>query len=351
METIGKNILGAILDFQSKAPAIKKDSVNPHLKNKYAALEDILDTIKKPLHESGLVFMHLPNGDDSLRAILAHPASGETVEGCIPLKRSKDDAQGLGSAMTYARRYSLVAMLGLNVGGEDDDGHAARRPPQAKEQKPQDKPTPVQVADHEKGALNKLWFSLGCVFSEDAKANGNLEQVKRWIWDYCKDLGFKKFQETPKDFGKVSITENLDLPELAILNRAVDEAKKAKLPNPWMPQPEEEKGPNKPVGFDAPAAGGISIPTEGEKALMTRIGNALNDSAKDFGAKKSVVRNLFVTWLGDKFNGVDIGPVDAAFLARIPREILQAIVDLIDECAELRTYPWAHMMPSKEKSA
>jgi len=118
-----KNIGKAIGLFQIKCDKIKKDSVNPFFSSKYASLNTILEAIQIPLQESGLAVSQFPDGD-SLTTILMHPESGEFMEASYNIHPAKVDPQGIGSAITYARRYALGAILGLNI-DEDDDGNAA----------------------------------------------------------------------------------------------------------------------------------------------------------------------------------------------------------------------------------
>ena len=118
-----KNIYKALSDFQAKCPLIKKDADNPFYKSKYAPLDTILPIITPILKEVGLVVTQIPDGE-TLRTIIAHIESGETIEGSAKLVLDKSTAQGQGSGITYMRRYALVSMLGLNT-EEDDDGNKA----------------------------------------------------------------------------------------------------------------------------------------------------------------------------------------------------------------------------------
>lgn len=121
-----KNIAAAIMQFQVKCGKIAKSADNPFFKSKYAPLPEILESIQIPLTESGLTFAQFPDGD-SLTTILMHPASGEWMEATYAMHPVKFDPQSVGSAITYARRYALGAILGLNI-DEDDDGNKASAP-------------------------------------------------------------------------------------------------------------------------------------------------------------------------------------------------------------------------------
>ena len=115
----------ALIEFQAKMVRVPKDSVNPHFKNKYASLSQIIDSIKKPLNECGLTIVQLPAGDHELETILLH-TSGEYIAETYRMTPQRDDPQGLGSAITYQRRYALGAILCLNI-DEDDDAEAATK--------------------------------------------------------------------------------------------------------------------------------------------------------------------------------------------------------------------------------
>lgn len=126
-----KNIAKSLAKFHDLMGTVTKDASNPFFKSKYAPLESILPAIKEPLKDSGLVFIQMPSflgeGDvnrvPALRTILIDVESGENIDETFPLVLAKQDPQGVGSAITYMRRYAIVSMLGLNC-DEDDDGNA-----------------------------------------------------------------------------------------------------------------------------------------------------------------------------------------------------------------------------------
>jgi hypothetical protein len=124
-----KEIATALSSFQGKMTAVKKDSTNPFYKSKYASLDTIWETIRKPLLENGLSVaqtMDVEDGNSVLETTLYH-TSGEWISGTQLVNPVKNDPQGLGSAITYARRYSLSAILGL-VSDDDDDANTATKP-------------------------------------------------------------------------------------------------------------------------------------------------------------------------------------------------------------------------------
>lgn len=120
-------LAGALLNFHSNMGKVVKGADNPFFKSKYAELPDIQDAIRQPLQEAGLVYSQLPDGESELTTMLIHAESGEYFKTTCNLHMVKQDPQAWGSSLTYAKRYSLVAILGLNV-DKDDDGNAASQP-------------------------------------------------------------------------------------------------------------------------------------------------------------------------------------------------------------------------------
>lgn len=105
-----------------------KNSTNPHFKNKYADLAEVLRTVLPTFSKHGLSIVQSTGFDATtntvqVSTVIAHAAGGfiSSEARCIP---GRADAQGIGAATTYLRRYSLSAMTG--VAQEDDDGNAAR---------------------------------------------------------------------------------------------------------------------------------------------------------------------------------------------------------------------------------
>jgi hypothetical protein len=115
----------------------KKDSSNPHFKSRYADLESVASAIKPALVENGLFFAqitHEQSGGVCVETVVHHSGGESMSFGKLFVPASKQDAQGYGSALTYARRYSLMTAFGICP--EDDDGNAATaNPPKADEQR------------------------------------------------------------------------------------------------------------------------------------------------------------------------------------------------------------------------
>lgn len=122
-----ENIHTALLKAQKDFPLIKKTDANPFFKSKYAGLPSILEIVLPILHKYDLLLFQSPTdreGRIGVKTIIIHTPTGTEAVGDFTMNLAKNDPQGAGSAITYARRYALVSMLGLNV-DEDDDGNTA----------------------------------------------------------------------------------------------------------------------------------------------------------------------------------------------------------------------------------
>jgi hypothetical protein len=105
-----------------------KSANNPHFKTKYADITAVIEAIKPALIAHGLFFTQHPQPSENGITVetFLHHAGGESLSlGSLFVPANKNDAQGFGSALTYARRYALVTAFGVPV--EDDDGNAAAR--------------------------------------------------------------------------------------------------------------------------------------------------------------------------------------------------------------------------------
>ena len=123
-----KSIAQALAAAQMKMGKALKSANNPHFKSKYADLASVVDACMPALNEAGIAVIQPTTDDDSGRyveTILIHGESGATLKCRVPLIVGKNDMQGYGSAVTYARRYGLMSMSG--IAPEDDDGNAAAK--------------------------------------------------------------------------------------------------------------------------------------------------------------------------------------------------------------------------------
>jgi len=143
-----KEITKALIKFHMEVGKVKKDADNPFFKSKYASLSNILDVVTPVLVTCDLNIIQMPVGEGKLKTILSH-ISGEMIESEFDMHVLKRDPQSMGSAITYARRYAIGAILNLNI-DEDDDGNKASIPPSANAPQPQSKyPTTADADDKE----------------------------------------------------------------------------------------------------------------------------------------------------------------------------------------------------------
>jgi hypothetical protein len=147
-----KSIATALAAAQINMGKALKQASNPHFRSKYADLGSVMDACLPALNERGIAVIQ-PTGEDDLgrfvQTILIHGESGEQLSCRVPLIVSKNDMQGYGSAVTYARRYGLMAMAG--IAPEDDDGNAA-----AKAAPKQELPQPITADQFQE--MNDLIF-------------------------------------------------------------------------------------------------------------------------------------------------------------------------------------------------
>jgi len=134
-----KEIAEAFVLAQSKfAPALKKAD-NPYFGSKYADLAACIEAVIDALHDNGIALMqHTAETDKGVivQTVFLH-RSGQTLEaGRIFVPAAQNNSQAFGSALTYARRYSLMSACG--IAPEDDDGNAASKPQAPKVLKPEE---------------------------------------------------------------------------------------------------------------------------------------------------------------------------------------------------------------------
>ena len=121
-------IAPALLAAQKEIGNASKDAKNPHFRNSYASLGSVIEAVKEPLNRNGIAVIQSLSSDSGnnsgllLRTRLLH-TSGQFIEDTAYSPLPKADPQGVGSATTYLRRYSLAALLSITQ--EDDDGNGA----------------------------------------------------------------------------------------------------------------------------------------------------------------------------------------------------------------------------------
>lgn len=167
------SLAAALLAFQSEAPTLPRDGFNPFHRSRFTTLGAAKKVVGPLLAKHGLVWscwLTTLDGQPALKCELLHPASGESRQETMPLLMGAEDddetkrrpsaarqIQALGSAITYTRRYALLAVLDL-VGEDDDDGNAAMPPRQARTPLPHatrpPEPGPRAASSKQQGLLN-----------------------------------------------------------------------------------------------------------------------------------------------------------------------------------------------------
>lgn len=115
----------ALAKAQAEIENASKTANNPHFKSKYADLAEVLNTVRPVMSRHGIAIVQMPSFESGLASVetLMTHSSGEWISNICSAPVSKQDAQGVGSAITYLRRYSLASFAG--IAQEDDDANAA----------------------------------------------------------------------------------------------------------------------------------------------------------------------------------------------------------------------------------
>ncbi|MEM9752574.1 MAG: ERF family protein [Planctomycetota bacterium] len=162
-QTFGAKLAAALAKAQAEMSAAIKDAMNPHFNSSYADLASVWDACRGPLTKHGLSVIQRPSFNGSalrIETILLHE-SGEHLSSTLAVpvnarvKNTTPDVQAVGSAMTYARRYALMAMVG--IAPDDDDGNAAALQDQNRDQqKDQKQPSPKQEKPDNSGFVDAV---------------------------------------------------------------------------------------------------------------------------------------------------------------------------------------------------
>jgi hypothetical protein len=162
METVMEQLAKALSAAQAEFGTVPQSGKNPFHKSTYSTIEDYVNAAKPVLAKNGLSISQAPNlleGQFVLTTILMHE-SGEHIVSNQPIFAAKQDAQSMGSAITYARRYAYGAVLGMASGDFDDDGNAAADKPNKqanppKSQSPAKSPAPPSPNKTGQGTPNQ----------------------------------------------------------------------------------------------------------------------------------------------------------------------------------------------------
>jgi len=126
-----KNLATALVKAQKAFGPALKTSTNPHFRSKYADLGACIDAVIDALNDNGIALIQMNHQDPNgviVETMFLHESGENLISGKLFVPASKNDPQGFGSALTYARRYSLMAACGISPEPSvDDDGNAASR--------------------------------------------------------------------------------------------------------------------------------------------------------------------------------------------------------------------------------
>mgnify|MGYP006326610765 FL=1 len=167
-----KTLNSKLLEFQKKVGIVKKDAKNPHFKNTYASLTQILGEVKPLLTECGLVLIQ-PISLDGVGTTIIDFETGEKIETVISLPTNLSPQQ-LGSAITYFRRYTLASLLALEI--DDDDAQMTNKPTVTVTEV---KPSLTEIEENAKAKLIvcKTLDELKTAYSSLNKLEANIQSV------------------------------------------------------------------------------------------------------------------------------------------------------------------------------
>jgi len=170
-----------LFEAKKSIPVIKKDANNPFFKSGYATLSNIIEVVEPILAKVGMFIINVMDGNTLITKICDSETETVVIQSSFILP-ANGDIQKIGSAITYARRYNLLAMLNLNV-EDDDDGNAVKPQP-----KPQVKAETISkeckaYMDKINGALFKDELKkIGAELAKDTKLTANDKDFLRNIY-------------------------------------------------------------------------------------------------------------------------------------------------------------------------
>jgi hypothetical protein len=198
----------AVSTAQGEMSHASKSTVNPFFKSTYSTLTQVWDAIREPLSKNNIsVFQDVITNQTgiSVTTLLSH-SSGQWMEfGPLEITLVKKDAQSIGSATSYAKRYALSAAIGVVSGEDDDDGEKAmaRDQPSKTTSKPYEKKSPAQVVAEETN-VKPVYITNdeASIFSSALKKCP--EEFQDNVWKYLNDLDIQDYKGiTPHTYKKV----------------------------------------------------------------------------------------------------------------------------------------------------
>lgn len=165
----------ALSELQASITKITKNTDNPFFKSRYSDLPAVFEEIKPKIREHGFLLLQRVVGD-KLKSELIYIETGEKIESEMDLLTMKPDMQQLGSAITYARRYSILPLL--NIETEDDDGNAASGKTKTFDELEtyEDFDKAIKGCKSAK-QVNALWYKWKEKFTQDSEEYGKLTKT------------------------------------------------------------------------------------------------------------------------------------------------------------------------------
>jgi len=240
------NIAAALCKFQASVTNPKKESINPHFKSKYADLDAIINAIRPTLKECGLAFIQNPvtdqNGNIGVYTMILHE-SGEFIEfDPVYIPVGKATPHQVGAAMTYARRYSLGAALGIAT-DEDDDGNSVdpkqpkQQEKQERQQRPQQQQRPQALATPQQ---LKKFFAMGR--SEKGLTDEQLKKLVKYQTgkESSRELTKQEVSDLIRLMSEMTGPELIQLISEKAIESAVEDMPEVEVIDPNAPITDEE---------------------------------------------------------------------------------------------------------------
>jgi hypothetical protein len=205
MRSAGIGALAAALaKAQGEMAGAKADSVNPHFKAKYPSLASVWDACRGPLSKNGLTILQPVSAEGpkvTVTTILAH-SSGEWISEALTMTAQQNTPQGVGSAITYGRRYGLASMVGIAPDEDDDGNTASAGVTEGAETVAPTRPTPPQQRAKDSGHGADLLISEAQAKRFHAialQAGWKTPELKQWlseVWqlENSRDIPRAKYQ-------------------------------------------------------------------------------------------------------------------------------------------------------------
>jgi hypothetical protein len=183
---IGDNMTDKLIDALVKAQQeinhVVQDASNPFFKSDFACLKQVFDTVKKPYNDNGIYIQQIAHESEAGVAVetVFYGHGGKISTGVVPIPAAKHDPQAYGSALSYAKRYSLLMACGIATKKEDDDAEAAMRHAPARQGKykivAEDGETVLEHADKALDYLAMCRKHMG-----NPEEHGGMYQANKWF--------------------------------------------------------------------------------------------------------------------------------------------------------------------------